>query len=401
MFTNFIFSIGCFLFLVFALHMLFTKLGNTFLNKLLAIVMLSRGCQLTYILLVTSGKLVYVPFLFKAFNPLYFAAPACFYLYFKGFVKDESRLRKWEWLHFLPLLFALADMFAWYFMDFQSQQKVIAEITTHKSFFISNSAGIVPFHINLLLRTMLFLGYLFFSWKMAIQHIRIQNNNPNPVAKTWVLFLLIVITLVQFVTLMPFISKFILGYHQFNTVFYQYYTSLLAVIIFCTIIFILYNPKLLYGYTFLSKNYVLQSSLKKSVPAGITIKNDNTKNKNTKKQITLLSEEQVTDYKEEIIAYITNKKPYLNADFTLGDLAQEMNLPLHQCSYILNYEIGENFRDWINGYRIAHFIEEYPINSNAKTILALSVESGFKNKTTFYNSFKKVKGVLPIDYFRA
>ena len=113
----YIFAISAFLFLVFALHMLFTKTGNTFLNKLLAVVMLSRGCQLVYILLVTSGNLVYFPFFLKVFNPLYFAAPACFYLYFKGFVHDESRFKKWEWLHFLPVLFALFDMVPWFMLD--------------------------------------------------------------------------------------------------------------------------------------------------------------------------------------------------------------------------------------------------------------------------------------------
>lgn len=92
--NSYIFTIACFLFLVFGVHMLFIKQGNTFLNKLLAVVMLSRGCQLIYILLVTSGALVSFPYLVKAFNPLYFITPACLYLYFKGFINDESAFKK-------------------------------------------------------------------------------------------------------------------------------------------------------------------------------------------------------------------------------------------------------------------------------------------------------------------
>jgi AraC-like DNA-binding protein len=53
----------------------------------------------------------------------------------------------------------------------------------------------------------------------------------------------------------------------------------------------------------------------------------------------------------------------------------------------------------VNSFRIEYFIAQYDSFSKSKTILALSMESGFKNKGTFYKSFIKEKGVLPVDYF--
>ena len=93
------------------------------------------------------------------------------------------------------------------------------------------------------------------------------------------------------------------------------------------------------------------------------------------------------------------KKPYLNPDFSINLLAHEMNIPIHHCSYVVNYIIGKNFREWVNGYRIAHFIQEYPLQIKNKTILTLSAECGFKNKNTFYSSFKQAMGVAPSEYF--
>ncbi|MDI1315854.1 helix-turn-helix domain-containing protein [Flavobacterium sp.] len=398
-YITYIFTIGCFFTLVFATRLLYTKLGNTFLNKLLAIVILARGSQLVYILLVNSGKLATVPFVLKVFNPLYFAAPACFYLYFKGFVKDESRLRKWEWLHFLPLLFAIADMLAWYFMDSHSQQMAIAEITTRKSLFISNSTGIVPFHINLLLRTLLFIGYLFFSWRIVFQNFIFQKTIQNKTARTWLLLLIKVVTIGQLIATFPFVAKFILGYYQFDELLYQLYMSFFSVLILTMSILAIYNPKILYGYIFLSKDIAVKNIAIDDTKQTGTDTNSSAPKGDTKLN-TVVSEQLTEQYIQTIIAFMISQKPYLNPEFSLMDLAQEMNLPMHHCSYLVNYEIGENFRDWINGYRIGHFIQEYPINSNVKTIHALSMESGFKNKSTFYNSFKKVKGVSPVDYFR-
>ncbi len=86
---------------------------------------------------------------------------------------------------------------------------------------------------------------------------------------------------------------------------------------------------------------------------------------------------------EQIIVFMEKEKPYLNPKFSTQELSRMMDIRLYQCSYLTNYVIGKSFREWINEYRIDHFIQEYP------TIQTIFLESGFKNKNTFYTSFKK------------
>jgi AraC-like DNA-binding protein len=66
---------------------------------------------------------------------------------------------------------------------------------------------------------------------------------------------------------------------------------------------------------------------------------------------------------------------------------------------VINNHIGKNFRDWINSYRITHFLTQYPILADKITIEAIAQEAGFKNQATFYNAFKKEKGIMPRAYF--
>jgi AraC-like DNA-binding protein len=94
------------------------------------------------------------------------------------------------------------------------------------------------------------------------------------------------------------------------------------------------------------------------------------------------------------------KKMYQFQDLQILELSKETNILVHHCSYVLNRVLGKNFRDWINEYRINHFIELYKSQRESKTIEAIANESGFKNTATFYNAFKKSTGLSPSQYFK-
>jgi YesN/AraC family two-component response regulator len=104
--------------------------------------------------------------------------------------------------------------------------------------------------------------------------------------------------------------------------------------------------------------------------------------------------------KYKMLNYLETQRPYLRPEFIFADLAFALKIPMHQCSFVLNHLIGKNFRDWINGYRIEHFVQNYTNNSKSKTIEGLALESGFSNIRTFYNAFKKEKGEIPRIYFQ-
>ena len=364
--------------------------------------MLSRGLQMLYYIFVTTGQTIFVSCLFKTMNPLFFAIPACVYLYIRGFIKDESQMRHKDWLHLIPAMFALFDIIPWYILDASTREIFISKIIDHKLFFINDNFGIISNNINVLLRSVLLSVYLFFCWRIVIQSKITQHRKNNPVATKWILVVLSTFTLVNVNFLSTIVFNLTLGEQFANRIYDNYNFPLFGIVIVLFMAFVFYNPKILYGYL-LSKDYILIEKKQNERPLTFQQEVDPTIEISKKKTINNASSSILVQNQQQlmiqIINYMETQKPYLNPDFSISILSQETKIPVHHCSYILNYSIQKNFRDWINGYRIAHFIKQYPLQFKSKTILGLSVESGFKNKVTFYNSFVKEKGVLPTHYF--
>ena len=97
--------------------------------------------------------------------------------------------------------------------------------------------------------------------------------------------------------------------------------------------------------------------------------------------------------------YFSLEKPYLQSDLKLTDVAAYTSFSSHHISQSLNQIEGVSFPDFVNRYR---FEEAKKILSNAKStnlrIIDVAYDSGFNNKTTFTNVFKRYEGVTPSEY---
>lgn len=110
-----------------------------------------------------------------------------------------------------------------------------------------------------------------------------------------------------------------------------------------------------------------------------------------------VSDEEVKLWLNNLGQLMEEKQLFRNPNLKLQDLAQELRLTPHQLSQFLNENIGKNF---------THFINEYRINAactllNTDTLLSvegIGDEVGFNSKSTFFTTFKKIKGVTPAKY---
>lgn len=93
------------------------------------------------------------------------------------------------------------------------------------------------------------------------------------------------------------------------------------------------------------------------------------------------------------------KKPYLNEDLSLYDLAEEIGVSRQTLSQLINDNYKKSFYEFINDYRVkeAQRIIEDNTSSNLK-ISAIGFDSGFRSRSTFYKFFKKNIGVTPVEY---
>lgn len=120
-----------------------------------------------------------------------------------------------------------------------------------------------------------------------------------------------------------------------------------------------------------------------------------------KKKKELLDEDTIAEYSKRLLNYINEEKPYLDSSLSLRSLAERIDIHPNQLSWLLNENMGKNFSDFINQYRVEAFkqIAKDPENSNI-TLIGLAYDSGFNSKTVFNTYFKKETGLTPKQFLK-
>jgi AraC-like DNA-binding protein len=96
-------------------------------------------------------------------------------------------------------------------------------------------------------------------------------------------------------------------------------------------------------------------------------------------------------------AIFITQRPHLNPDLGLSDLAQMVDIPRNQLSFVINNsEQGVNFYDLVNGWRVKEFrsLAADPRRDDDK-ILTLALDAGFNSKPTFNKVVLKLTGKTP------
>lgn len=92
-------------------------------------------------------------------------------------------------------------------------------------------------------------------------------------------------------------------------------------------------------------------------------------------------------------------KLYTNPQLNLDTLAAALNISKYHLSQLINQELGKNFYELINDYRVeaAKKLMKDP-NYNHLTLSSLGLEVGFNSKASFYRAFKRKTGSTPAAY---
>lgn len=390
-FLSFFSSISCFFLLLLSLHLFFAKRGVKLLNCLLSVIFISRFGQLLVSLLVNADEDKIFPIFYQIFVPVYYAAPACFYLYVTGFIEGRSQIRKSDWFHFIPFFLAIVHVLPLSIVPPIRWDVIADQIAQNKQFFITERSGLFPAWFYYLGRPFLLLAYLSATW-FVIWRSKIINEKIDESGKKWIFFFLRAATFFQLLSFFP-----LLIWNSDEPLFKASFILLNCLVLLIIIVFIMHQPKLFYGYLFVAvdmKDDKVAVVEDEATPGFVELP----KTVSSAKKVNILPD-QLSAYSDLMKSFMESKQPYLQSDFQIVDLANELNIPVHHCSFVINNVMDKNFRDWINSYRISHFMLQYPLYAHKKTIEAIAYESGFKSLATFYNAFKKETGLMPKAYF--
>jgi AraC-like DNA-binding protein len=95
---------------------------------------------------------------------------------------------------------------------------------------------------------------------------------------------------------------------------------------------------------------------------------------------------------------MTEHQLFLHSNLTLPELAKHIASSPQYVSQVLNEYEGQNFFDYVNGFRI-DFAKQLLANTS-HSIIDITYASGFNSKSAFYKAFKKSTGLTPAQFRR-
>jgi AraC-like DNA-binding protein len=102
---------------------------------------------------------------------------------------------------------------------------------------------------------------------------------------------------------------------------------------------------------------------------------------------------------DEIERYFEEKQPYQNPDFNIQQLATDLNSNVTYISKALNQKNGNNFKAFLNNYRISEVKRNLNDKEHEKfTLKHIYNKAGFIHQSTFNRVFREVEGVTPSEY---
>ncbi len=360
-------------------------------NLFLAISLLNIWYALLINNLNQSLQILEFPYLIRTGSISVFLFFPFLYLYARGAFYPNVFFKKADLLWFLPLTIYLIDLGPFFLSDSNYKIAVFQERLKDAAFASKIGEGwikLVGFEI--LLRYLSGVLFLIFQINIICKYWKTHSIQKKPENRI-VFWHILILTVTYGLLVFPGIFGVLLHLSWYNISFVGINLSLSLTI---TAFFLLFSPRILYGF----------------LPFSIVQGMDDLKNYRAEKPvITESTKESKNRYEDEKIAeliakiedYVNKNQVFLDQNYTIYSLSTDIGVPVYQLSPLINNYYDETYSTWINQFRVRYFMElcKDPLYKEL-TLEALAKESGFSNRTTFINSFKKITGTTPSAYLK-
>jgi AraC-like DNA-binding protein len=301
------------------------------------------------------------------------------YLYAESILYRDFKMLPGKWIHFLPFVLLFAFTEGVYML--QSQQTRLSLIEN----MVQRKIPIYVYWASAIIFLQYFL-YIAASLRLIRRYRKIAGDrfsDQNRHNISWLSSTIIFFTLCMVLAVLNgFIGL---------TPLAQYYYLLLTLIVLGIFIFII---------------RVLLKALRKPEIFALLEEDQNSQRSEISKsrsryQGSTLKDEDKKRILDQIVDYMKNKKPYLEPELTLEQLAADLSLKPKILSQMINESLNQNFFDFINRYRIedARKLLTNPADKKI-TVLEVLYEVGFNSKSSFNTLFKKHTGLTPSEFKR-
>jgi len=106
-------------------------------------------------------------------------------------------------------------------------------------------------------------------------------------------------------------------------------------------------------------------------------------------------------YEQSGTMAMETERLFLDPTLQLRSVAERLGVNANQLSEAVNDGSGQNFNDFLNGYRVAAVRKRFDAGDHDQlTFLAIAYECGFNSKASFNRAFRKHTGMTPSAYVK-
>ncbi len=342
---------------IMAIFFFFKKKGDKIANRILAIYLLLFSINITYNVLYWSKLLFKIEsiHLYGVLTALWVSYPPLIYLYTRRVVENKRFSLK-DLIHAIPTIVIICFHIPFFILSAKEKQEVLLNRTLGD--YVIN----LRYNFDIIILLMIFYTALtFLSFKK-----KELGRNKN----RWITWLLGSFACYVF----AMTTYYVLSRLGLITTAHDYFiTYTLILFVGMVTYFGLVQPDVFNG---LSMDKVLP--FKKYKNTGLTRNHS-------------------LELKKTLLDFMKTEKPYLDSNLRLNDLSEMLNLSRHHTSQIINEHFDTNFFDFVNGYRVEE-AKNLLLHDQDLNITDVIYASGFNNRVSFYNTFKKLTGMTPKEF---
>lgn len=334
-----------------------------FLSLWMAVIAFFHGSGLLPFQVVEYFKPGIFPLLFL-FGPL-------LYMYVKSLAVEKFSLSRKNLLHLLPLIIV-------------SVHRTVAGPASISNIPDYSSPQYIYNKVYYTLVVLSFLIYWIFSLKLLLEHQRkIPFQFSNYTSRNSLRWLSFVLSLFLILFLADLVNSFLIRVLEIHIGRFSFLNLNLTIFTFIMTFFginqnAIYKGKKDNAELILPEN--TESQMVKTMRAGLT-------------------EKQIVELNNMILKYLATQKPYLNPDYSLQMMADDLKVSRQKLSEVINQGQKKNFYKLINELRVTD-VKEMLNNQKYSnyTVLGIGLECGFNSKTSFNRIFKEETGLTPSEY---
>jgi AraC-like DNA-binding protein len=359
------------------------------------------------------GKSFFRIAFFTTTHAFFYLIGPCAFFYVRSILKDNSKLGKIDYLHFVLFAISLVGYVPYFFSSWDHKlniaQNIYSENWDMAEFHINK---IIPHKIDQGLNLLHTYSYAIGLWYLLWRHKKIANK-PIVVTSQYRLirnWLFVFTGLVTIITLNFTVTMANMWLYNDKSIFLN---KASVALLFAAIIYVgmnmtvMFFPNIMYGLPFDYSDKLTTIAIHSSLDLNSSERLDDYsyaaplhKSSSGKTEPQLFSNEYITNI-EKLLLQCIAKQIYLQPDFGLSKISDEIRIPSHHLTYYFNNINKESFSNWRNQLRVAYVISIlHEGKFNILTIEAVGEQAGFKSYSTFIRSFKKVTGKTPSDYLK-